>query len=68
MQQNNSLGLKKIHLSTFNHLLFITCVYSQGRISSTIFTKKLKEETSGTKEREKRKKETDAEIQTTSTG
>nr|YP_010296971.1 Ycf1 protein [Ceriops zippeliana]UMI33635.1 Ycf1 protein [Ceriops zippeliana] len=46
----------------FSILLFITCVYSLGRIPSPIFTKKLKE----TSETEEREEETDVEIETTS--
>nr|YP_010565794.1 Ycf1 protein [Croton yunnanensis]UZC29442.1 Ycf1 protein [Croton yunnanensis] len=46
----------------FSILLFITCVYSLGRIPSPIFTKKLKE----TSEAEEREEETDVEIETTS--
>nr|QGX43681.1 hypothetical protein RF1 [Rhizophora mucronata] len=46
----------------FSILLFITCVYSLGRIPSPIFTKKLKE----TSETEERGEETDVEIETTS--
>jgi hypothetical protein len=45
----------------FSILLFITCVYSLGRIPSPIFTKKLKE-TSEIKEKEE---ETNAERETT---
>ncbi|KAJ9181113.1 hypothetical protein P3X46_009279 [Hevea brasiliensis] len=43
-------------------LLFITCVYSLGRIPSPIFTKTLKE----TSETEEREEETDVEIEKTS--
>nr|YP_010884779.1 Ycf1 protein [Viola labradorica]WIW76488.1 Ycf1 protein [Viola labradorica] len=46
----------------FSILLFITCVYSLGRIPSPIFTKKLKE----TPESEESEEETDVEIETTS--
>nr|QXE40079.1 Ycf1 [Cnidoscolus aconitifolius] len=46
----------------FSILLFITCVYSLGRIPSPIFTKKLKE----TSETEEREEETDVEIEKTS--
>nr|YP_010320581.1 hypothetical chloroplast RF1 [Cleidion brevipetiolatum]UJJ83705.1 hypothetical chloroplast RF1 [Cleidion brevipetiolatum] len=49
----------------FSILLFITCVYSLGRMPSPIFTKKLKE-TSETEEREESEEETDVEIETTS--
>nr|QJE37166.1 hypothetical protein RF1 [Salix triandra] len=72
IQQNNSLRSNKYIRSNkylvselrnsmariFSILLFITCVYSLGRIPSPIFTKKLKE-TSETEE------ETDVEIETT---
>ena len=51
--------LKNSLARIFSILLFITCVYSLGRIPSPIFTKKLKE-TSETEE------ETDVEIETTS--
>nr|YP_009669043.1 Ycf1 protein [Galphimia angustifolia]QCW94042.1 Ycf1 protein [Galphimia angustifolia] len=46
----------------FSILLFITCVYSLGRMPSPIFTKKLKE----TSETEEREEERDVEIETTS--
>nr|YP_010987851.1 hypothetical chloroplast RF1 [Aporosa dioica]WON66283.1 hypothetical chloroplast RF1 [Aporosa dioica] len=46
----------------FSILLFITCIYSLGRIPSPIFTKKLKESS----ETEEREEETDVEIETTS--
>nr|YP_009687076.1 hypothetical protein RF1 [Klainedoxa gabonensis]QDW75823.1 hypothetical protein RF1 [Klainedoxa gabonensis] len=49
----------------FSILLFITCVYSLGRIPSPIFTKKLKE-TSEREEREESEEERDVEIETTS--
>nr|YP_009469397.1 hypothetical chloroplast RF1 [Byrsonima crassifolia]AVD96623.1 hypothetical chloroplast RF1 [Byrsonima crassifolia] len=49
----------------FSILLFITCVYSLGRMPSPIFTKKLKE-TSETEERKESEEETDVEIETTS--
>nr|QGU84641.1 hypothetical chloroplast RF19 [Scolopia chinensis] len=79
IQQNNSLRSNKYIRSNkylvselrnsmariFSILLFITCVYSLGRIPSPIFTKKLKE-TSETEEREERGEETDVEIETTS--
>nr|ATI24800.1 hypothetical chloroplast RF19 [Plukenetia volubilis] len=79
IQQNNSIRsnvlfrsnkylvseLKNSMARIFSILLFITCVYSLGRIPSPIFTKKLKE-TSETEEREEREEETDVEIETTS--
>nr|YP_010731216.1 hypothetical protein RF1 [Ochna serrulata]WEG37957.1 hypothetical protein RF1 [Ochna serrulata] len=46
----------------FSILLFITCVYSLGRMPSPILTKKLKE----TSEKEEREEETDVEIEKTS--
>nr|WMW14468.1 hypothetical chloroplast RF1 [Tripterygium hypoglaucum] len=46
-------------------LLFITCVYSLGRIPSPLFTKKLKE-TSEREERGESEEETDVKIETTS--
>nr|QUQ06976.1 Ycf1 protein [Sauvagesia rhodoleuca] len=49
----------------FSILLFITCVYSLGRMPSPILTKKLKE-TSETEEREESEEETDVEIEKTS--
>nr|YP_010556122.1 hypothetical chloroplast RF1 [Salix matsudana f. pendula]UYR96224.1 hypothetical chloroplast RF1 [Salix matsudana f. pendula] len=75
IQQNNSLRSNKYIRSNkylvselrnsmariFSILLFITCVYSLGRIPSPIFTKKLKE----TSETEEREEETDVEIETT---
>nr|QGU84384.1 hypothetical chloroplast RF19 [Casearia velutina] len=79
IQQNNSLRSNK-HIRSnkylvsefrnsmariFSILLFITCVYSLGRIPSPILTKKLKE-TSETEEREESEEETDVEIETTS--
>nr|YP_010284499.1 hypothetical protein RF1 [Caryocar glabrum]YP_010284511.1 hypothetical protein RF1 [Caryocar glabrum]UKQ56241.1 hypothetical protein RF1 [Caryocar glabrum]UKQ56253.1 hypothetical protein RF1 [Caryocar glabrum] len=70
IQQNNSIRSNKYLVSElknsmariFSILLFITCVYSLGRIPSPIFTKKLKE----TSETEEREEETDVEIETTS--
>uniref|UniRef100_A0A2K1YGT4 Translocon at the inner envelope membrane of chloroplasts 214 n=1 Tax=Populus trichocarpa TaxID=3694 RepID=A0A2K1YGT4_POPTR len=75
IQQNNSLRSNKYIRSNkylvselrnsmariFSILLFITCVYSLGRIPSPIFTKKLKE----TSETEEREEEIDVEIETT---
>nr|ULX45372.1 Ycf1 [Populus deltoides] len=75
IQQNNSLRSNKYIRSNkylvselrnsmariFSILLFITCVYSLGRIPSPILTKKLKE----TSETEEREEETDVEIETT---
>jgi len=75
IQQNNSLRSNKYIRSNkylvselrnsiariFSILLFITCVYSLGRIPSPIFTKKLKE----TSETEEREEETDIEIEIT---
>nr|YP_010044962.1 hypothetical protein RF1 [Dianyuea turbinata]QPF96166.1 hypothetical protein RF1 [Dianyuea turbinata] len=74
IQQNNSLRSNKYIRSNkylvselrnsmtriFSILLFITCVYSLGRIPSPIFTKKLKE-TSETEKREESEEETDVE-------
>uniref|UniRef100_A0AB39U3J4 Protein TIC 214 n=1 Tax=Hydnocarpus kurzii TaxID=3240908 RepID=A0AB39U3J4_9ROSI len=57
--------LKNSMVRIFSILLFITCVYSLGRIPSPILTKKLKE-TSETEEREESEEETDVEIETTS--
>nr|QWQ50342.1 hypothetical chloroplast RF1 [Ricinus communis]QWQ50597.1 hypothetical chloroplast RF1 [Ricinus communis]QWQ50937.1 hypothetical chloroplast RF1 [Ricinus communis]QWQ51277.1 hypothetical chloroplast RF1 [Ricinus communis] len=79
IQQNNSIRSNVLFRSNkylvselrnsmariFSILLFITCVYSLGRIPSPIFTKKLKE-TSETEEREESEEETDVEIETTS--
>nr|YP_009975753.1 hypothetical protein RF1 [Balanops pedicellata]QNK05171.1 hypothetical protein RF1 [Balanops pedicellata] len=79
IQQNNSIRsnvlirsnkylvseLRNSMARIFSILLFITCVYSLGRIPSPIFTKKLKE-TSETEEREESEEETDVEIETTS--
>ncbi|YP_002720170.1 ycf1 (chloroplast) [Jatropha curcas] len=76
IQQNNSIRSNVLFRSNkylvselrnsmariFSILLFITCVYSLGRIPSPIFTKKLKE----TSEAEEREEETDVEIETTS--
>nr|YP_010583691.1 hypothetical protein RF1 [Hippomane mancinella]UGY85785.1 hypothetical protein RF1 [Hippomane mancinella] len=76
IQQNNSIRSNVLFRSNkylvselrnsmariFSILLFITCVYSLGRIPSPIFTKKLKE----TSETEEREEETDVEIETTS--
>ena len=73
IQQNNSIRSNVLFRSNkylvselrnsmariFSILLFITCVYSLGRIPSPIFTKKLKET-------EEREEETDVEIETTS--
>nr|YP_010349556.1 Ycf1 protein [Carallia diplopetala]UNW51337.1 Ycf1 protein [Carallia diplopetala] len=56
------LELRNSMARIFSILLFITCVYSLGRIPSPIFTKKLKE----TSETEEREEETDVEIETTS--
>lgn len=69
IQQKNSIRSNKYLVSElrnsmariFSILLFITCVYSLGRIPSPIFTKKLKE----TSETEEREEETDVEIETT---
>ncbi|KAI9385522.1 hypothetical protein POPTR_011G073900v4 [Populus trichocarpa] len=72
IQQNNSLRSNKYIRSNkylvselrnsmariFSILLFITCVYSLGRIPSPIFTKKLKE-TSGTKQEQEGSTEED---------
>nr|YP_010193004.1 hypothetical protein LK071_pgp007 [Leptopus cordifolius]QZP42392.1 hypothetical protein [Leptopus cordifolius] len=79
IQQNNSIRsnvlirpnqylvseLRNSIARIFSIFLFITCVYSLGRIPSPIFTKKLKE-TSETEEREESEEETDVEIETTS--
>nr|QQK92839.1 Ycf1 protein [Mesua ferrea] len=79
IQQNNSIRsnvlirsnkylvseLRNSMARIFSILLFITCVYSLGRIPSPIFTKKLKE-TSEMEEREEREEERDVEIETTS--
>nr|YP_009569728.1 hypothetical protein RF1 [Bougainvillea spectabilis]YP_009569740.1 hypothetical protein RF1 [Bougainvillea spectabilis]QBC66809.1 hypothetical protein RF1 [Bougainvillea spectabilis]QBC66810.1 hypothetical protein RF1 [Bougainvillea spectabilis] len=72
MQQNHNVlirsnkylmsELRNSMARIFNILLFITCVYYLGRMSSPIFTKKLKE-ASETKESEE---ETDVEIEKTS--
>nr|ARK37799.1 hypothetical chloroplast RF19 [Hevea brasiliensis] len=76
IQQNNSIRSNVLFRSNkylvselrnsmariFSILLFITCVYSLGRIPSPIFTKKLKE----TSETEEREEETDVEIEKTS--
>nr|YP_009561474.1 Ycf1 [Deutzianthus tonkinensis]QAT19563.1 Ycf1 [Deutzianthus tonkinensis] len=76
IQQNNSIRSNVLFRSNkylvselrnsmariFSILLFITCVYSLGRIPSPIFTKKLKE----TSETEEREEETDVEIETIS--
>ncbi|XP_050212713.1 protein TIC 214-like [Mercurialis annua] len=76
IQQNNSIRSNVLFRSNkylvselrnsmariFSILLFVTCVYSFGRIPSPIFTKKLKE----TSETEEREEETDIEIETTS--
>ncbi|KAJ8746932.1 hypothetical protein K2173_007700 (mitochondrion) [Erythroxylum novogranatense] len=76
IQQNNSIRsnvlirsnkylvseLRNSMARIFSILLFITCVYSLGRIPSPIFTKKLQE----TSETEEREEETDVEIETTS--
>ena len=76
IQQNNSIRsnvlfrsnkylvseLRNSRARIFSILLFITCVYSLGRIPSPIFTKKLKE----TSETEEREEETDVEIEKTS--
>nr|QWE50631.1 Ycf1 protein [Bruguiera gymnorhiza] len=78
IQQNNSIRsnvlirsnkykylvseLRNYMARIFSILLFITCVYSLGRIPSPIFTKKLKE----TSETEEREEETDVKIETTS--
>nr|YP_009265825.1 hypothetical chloroplast RF1 [Maranthes glabra]ANJ20055.1 hypothetical chloroplast RF1 [Maranthes glabra] len=81
IQQNNSIRsnvlirsnkylvseLRNSMARIFSILLFITCVYSLGRIPSPIFTKKLKE-TSETEEeeREESEEETDVKRETTS--
>nr|YP_010576487.1 hypothetical protein RF1 [Antidesma bunius]UZN44028.1 hypothetical protein RF1 [Antidesma bunius] len=73
IQQNNSIRSNKYLVSElrnsmariFSILLFITCIYSLGRIPSPIFTKKLKE-SSETEEREEETDVTDVEIETTS--
>nr|UXP76910.1 hypothetical protein RF1 [Acalypha australis] len=79
IQQNNSIRSNVLFRSNkylvselrnsmariFSILLFITCVYSLGRIPSPILTKKW-EETSETEEREESEEETDVEIETTS--
>nr|YP_010439720.1 Ycf1 protein [Viola betonicifolia]UTC33657.1 Ycf1 protein [Viola betonicifolia]UXO95085.1 Ycf1 protein [Viola betonicifolia] len=79
IQQNNSLRsnvlirsnkylvseLRNSMARIFSILLFITCVYSLGRIPSPIFTKKLKE-TPESEESEESEEETDVEIETTS--
>nr|QFK69512.1 hypothetical chloroplast RF19 [Ixonanthes chinensis] len=70
IQQKNSIRsnnylvseLRNSMARIFSILLFITCVYSLGRIPSPIFTKKLKE----TSETEESEEETDVEIETTS--
>nr|YP_010261445.1 hypothetical chloroplast RF1 [Aspidopterys concava]UIB40527.1 hypothetical chloroplast RF1 [Aspidopterys concava] len=59
------LELRNSMARIFSILLFITCVYSLGRMPSPIFTKKLKE-TSETEEREESEEERDVEIETTS--
>jgi len=73
IRQNHSIRSNKYLVSElrnsmariFSILLFITCVYSLGRIPSPILTKKW-EETSETEEREESEEETDVEIETTS--
>ncbi|GAV84985.1 LOW QUALITY PROTEIN: Ycf1 domain-containing protein, partial [Cephalotus follicularis] len=73
IQQNNSIRSNKYLVSElrnstariFSILLFITCVYYLGKISSPVFTKKLKE-TSETEEKGESEEETYVEIETTS--
>ncbi|KAI3950896.1 hypothetical protein MKW92_045849, partial [Papaver armeniacum] len=67
IRKNNSIRSNKYLVSElrnsmariFSILLFITCVYYLGRMSSPIVTKKLKEETAETEERGESEGETD---------
>ncbi|RZC92605.1 hypothetical protein C5167_029530 [Papaver somniferum] len=74
IRKNNSIRSNKYLVSElrismdriFSILLFITCVYYLGRMSSPIVTKKLKEETAETEERGESEGQTDVEIETIS--